>query len=83
MLRGQSVSAGLAVGRAAVLRTAHGWVARVPIAAHRVEAECRRLLAAAEAASRKARVTRRGPLGRDRGGGFRDPVRARADRARP
>lgn len=53
MLRGQSVSAGLAVGRAAVLRTAHGWVARVPIAAHRVEAECRRLLAAAEAASGK------------------------------
>ena len=51
MLRGQSVSAGLAVGRAAVLRTAHGWVARVPIAAPKVEAECRRLRAAAEAAS--------------------------------
>ncbi len=53
MLRGQSVSAGLAVGRAAVLRTARGWVARVPIATHKVEAECRRLRAAAEAASGK------------------------------
>src|SRR5258708_15777109 len=53
MLRGQSVSAGVAVGRAAVLRTAHGWVARVPIPSDRVEAECRRLRSAAEAASRK------------------------------
>src|SRR5450830_1360656 len=53
MLRGESVSAGVAVGRAAVLRTVHGWVARVPIAADRVEAECRRLRVAAEAASRR------------------------------
>src|SRR5882724_9721755 len=51
MLRGHSVSAGLAVGRAAVLRTAHGWVARLPISAPKIEAECRRLRAAAEAAS--------------------------------
>src|SRR5690349_8742599 len=53
MVRGQSVSAGVAVGRAAVLRTARGWVARVPIPADRVEAECRRLRCAAEAASRR------------------------------
>ncbi len=53
MVRGQSVSAGVAVGRAAVLRTAHGWVARVPISADRVEGECRRLRCAAEAASRR------------------------------
>ncbi|MGH9443072.1 MAG: phosphoenolpyruvate--protein phosphotransferase [Thermoanaerobaculia bacterium] len=53
MLRGQSVSAGVAVGRAAVLRTAHGWVARVPIPADAIEAECRRLRAAAQAASQR------------------------------
>src|SRR5258708_36687126 len=53
MLRGQSVSAGVAVGRAGGLRTAQGGVARVPIPSDRVEAECRRLRSAAEAASRK------------------------------
>lgn len=52
-LRGVSVSGGIAVGRAVVLRTRDGWVARLPISPERVEEECARLRGAAEAASRR------------------------------
>ena len=53
MLKGESVSGGVAVGRAVVLRTLDGWGARLPVDADRVEEECARLRVAAEAASRK------------------------------
>jgi phosphotransferase system enzyme I (PtsI) len=52
-LRGVSVSGGIAVGRAVVLRTRDGWVARLPISPEKIEEECARLRAAAEAASRR------------------------------
>jgi phosphotransferase system enzyme I (PtsI) len=53
LLKGESVSGGVAVGRAVVLRTLDGWGARLPVDADRVEEECARLRVAAEAASRK------------------------------
>ncbi len=53
MLRGKSVSGGVAVGRAVVLRTDQGGVARLPVSPDRIEEECRRLRDAARAASEK------------------------------
>jgi phosphoenolpyruvate-protein phosphotransferase (PTS system enzyme I) len=53
LLKGESVSGGVAVGRAVVLRTLDGWGARLPVDPDRVEEECARLRVAAEAASRK------------------------------
>ncbi|HKB72541.1 MAG TPA: phosphoenolpyruvate--protein phosphotransferase [Thermoanaerobaculia bacterium] len=52
-LRGVSVSGGIAVGRAVVLRTRDGWVARLPVSPDRLDQECARLRAAAHAASHK------------------------------
>jgi len=52
-LRGESVSGGIAVGRAVMLRTRHGWVARLPILPENVESECARLRAAAARGSAK------------------------------
>ena len=52
-LRGVSVSGGIAVGRAVVLRTRDGWVARLPVPPDRLDEECARLRAAAQAASRR------------------------------
>jgi phosphotransferase system enzyme I (PtsI) len=53
MLRGISVSGGTAVGRAVVVRTDRGTVARLPVDPGRVEQECLRLREAAQAASRR------------------------------
>lgn len=53
MLKGESVSGGVAVGRAVVLRTLDGWGARLPVDVDRVDEECARLRVAAEAASAK------------------------------
>ena len=53
MLKGESVSGGVAVGRAVVLRTLDGWVARLPVEPDRVDEECARLRVAAEAAAGK------------------------------
>lgn len=60
MLRGTSVSGGIAVGRAVVVRTDHGWVARLPIAPDEADAECLRLRQAAAAASRRLESLARG-----------------------
>lgn len=53
MLRGKSVSGGVAVGRAVVLRTDRGGVARLPVGAELIEEECARLREAARAASQR------------------------------
>jgi len=53
LLKGESVSGGVAVGRAVVLRTRDGWVARLPIDPGRIDEECARLRVAAEAAAEK------------------------------
>jgi phosphotransferase system enzyme I (PtsI) len=53
LLKGESVSGGVAVGRAVVLRTLDGWVARLPVESGRIDEECARLRVAAEAAATK------------------------------
>jgi len=53
LLKGESVSGGVAVGRAVVLRTLDGWVARLPVEPDRVDEECARLRVAAEAAAKR------------------------------
>jgi phosphotransferase system enzyme I (PtsI) len=53
MLRGESVSAGVAVGRAVVVRSDHGGVARTPLEPGQADGECRRLRKAAERAAEK------------------------------
>ena len=50
-LRGVSVSGGIAVGRAVVLRTRDGWLARLPVPPDRIDEECARFRSAAQAAS--------------------------------
>src|SRR5260221_10622546 len=63
MLKGRSVSGGIAVGRAVVLRSGAGGAARIPVSPDSVEEECRKLHEAARAASEKLSALARGHAG--------------------